>query len=451
MLNEYIDECFERNECFNKMMSLINNSNYAEGEKHHIIPRAYFRNKGMKIIDEDNLVVLPRKKHVLIHFYIYKCCKEIIKREMGYSIKVMLKENLLSEEATEEDILKLKSDVMKNFLKKHCKKVVCLDNATVYNSIKETAEITGVNKGDIADICNHKAYSSHGLHFEWATKDSYTLEECKPLIRVYKQRTTKVKCLDTGKIYESISEAVKDTCVPRTKIISCCKGHQKSAYGTHWEYASEPQNIDAAPKQVICLETREVFPSVKECSRRIECDGRTLQRVLGTAKVVNGKHYDYYDSNKSYTDLNIQQLYEKKKVEKKHNNKRKIICLELLKTFNTIEEANDFFKVRKSRISECIRGVRKTAMNMHFEYFQTDIDYTVYAPKRIKELEGRNKPVKCLETGKIYISYREAAKGENASRASINNSINENRQVNGKTWKLATFEEWFYSTFKRVA
>lgn len=445
IIEKFIDDCFERNEYFDKMIELINSSEEGE-ELHHIIPRSYFRNKGLEIIDEGNLISLPYEKHILIHYYVYKCCKPIIKPDMTYAADLMLRRHGYSLNGISEE--EIKSLKVERGTIQH-KKVVCLDTAVVYPSRKEASKTTGVSEANITEICNHNYYSSHGLHFEWATKDSYTIEECKPMIRVYHRPTTRVRNLDTGKEYNSIAEAALDMKVPRGKIVACCLGDQKSVYGTHWEYIDGPRE-SRKKRKIICLETNQVFESIKECARVNNLDERTLQRNLGTRRVTKGFHYDYYEEGKTYTVLDIEKLYEVERIKKKHNNKRKIICLELLKTFESIEEANEYFGVEKSKISECIRGVRKTALNMHFEYFQTDVDYVTYVPKRIEELGGRNTFIKCLETNQVFSSLREAARETNTSRESINISLKESRPINGKTWKLATFEEWFRTVYPKL-
>ena len=118
-----------------------------------------------------------------------------------------------------------------------------------------------------------------------------------------------------------------------------------------------------------------------------------------------------------------------------------------------LEEAKKYFYsifgLSGEQITECLRGNRKTSMNMHFEYFQTDIDYPSYAPKRIKELGGRNDFVKCLESGIIYSSRRNAEKGEGVFREQIRKSLERKATFAGKTWVMSSFNEWFEQEMKK--
>ena len=51
-----------------------------------------------------------------------------------------------------------------------------------------------------------------------------------------KTRTTKVKCVETGVIYESLTKAANETCVNFANISNACRGRRKTAGGYHWEY-----------------------------------------------------------------------------------------------------------------------------------------------------------------------------------------------------------------------
>ena len=44
---------------------------------------------------------------------------------------------------------------------------------------------------------------------------------------------------DEGEIYESISEAAKQTGTQRSNISKCCNGERKTAGGLEWQYIKE--------------------------------------------------------------------------------------------------------------------------------------------------------------------------------------------------------------------
>lgn len=46
----------------------------------------------------------------------------------------------------------------------------------------------------------------------------------------------KVRCMETGKIYDSIVKASQATGISTTSISGCCRGEREAVKGYHWEY-----------------------------------------------------------------------------------------------------------------------------------------------------------------------------------------------------------------------
>lgn len=49
----------------------------------------------------------------------------------------------------------------------------------------------------------------------------------------------KVICIETGKIYDSLTQASKEEHVNMGKLVEVCKHHRKTTGGLHWEYLEE--------------------------------------------------------------------------------------------------------------------------------------------------------------------------------------------------------------------
>lgn len=60
-------------------------------------------------------------------------------------------------------------------------------------------------------------------------------EEHKRKIR----RSKKVICLETGQVFNTIKEASEWCNTGKANVCSCCKGRNKTAGGYHWEYIEE--------------------------------------------------------------------------------------------------------------------------------------------------------------------------------------------------------------------
>lgn len=76
---------------------------------------------------------------------------------------------------------------------------------------------------------NHKNYNRGNNRLE-------NLEYLKHKNNIIYSKAKKVKCIETGIIYESTNEASRQTGLAQASICNCCNGKRKSCGGLHWEY-----------------------------------------------------------------------------------------------------------------------------------------------------------------------------------------------------------------------
>lgn len=97
---------FIDNEYLDKYIYLINNYNKQytkfETQRHHIIPRAYFKHNKIKLDNSKaNIVCLTYKDHILAHYYLYKCSKDwfnqCMLRALTYLSNRLIADNSLTE------------------------------------------------------------------------------------------------------------------------------------------------------------------------------------------------------------------------------------------------------------------------------------------------------------------------------------------------------------------
>lgn len=73
-------EVFDYNQHFVAMMNVINvakHNKHVKGHRHHIIPRSWFKWKGIEIDNsKDNLVILSAEEHLKVHKLAVLCAKE---------------------------------------------------------------------------------------------------------------------------------------------------------------------------------------------------------------------------------------------------------------------------------------------------------------------------------------------------------------------------------------
>ena len=95
--SEYWKECFDNSTAsYFKLIDLLLSAIEREIKKesgyelHHIIPRSFFKHKGLKVDDtKNNLIKLTPSEHYMAHYYMSKCANKIIKHSMVYALHLM--------------------------------------------------------------------------------------------------------------------------------------------------------------------------------------------------------------------------------------------------------------------------------------------------------------------------------------------------------------------------
>lgn len=113
------------------------------------------------------------------------------------------------------------------------KPVVCIETGIEYKSIQAAADSVGVLRTTISKAVRGVTETAGGYH--WAYKGFENKVAIKK--RTY-WNEKKVLCIDTGEIYNSVSEAGRVTGIHRKSIANNCNGITKTAGGYAWCYIS---------------------------------------------------------------------------------------------------------------------------------------------------------------------------------------------------------------------
>lgn len=102
-----LPQAFEYNQHFVAMLNIINAArlNPPEvGQKHHIVPRCWFKMNNLPIDNSvDNLVLLSYEDHIKVHKLSILCAATPqLKSKMGFAVKRLLKGNFSGMHHTEE-------------------------------------------------------------------------------------------------------------------------------------------------------------------------------------------------------------------------------------------------------------------------------------------------------------------------------------------------------------
>ena len=181
---------------------------------------------------------------------------------------------------------------------------------------------------------------------------------------------TPVICLETKEIFPTVASAANHYKCSRAIIHACCKGEQFTAAKKHWAFYEEEKeynfekHIHAFSKKIICINTGEIYNSITEASNKINCNHSSISKCV-----------IYYDDNKycSYKGLQYAFYIEGKKyklIEKcgKRNMDccKKVKCVETGIVYNSITEAEE--KSGANQISNTLAGRQKTSGGFHWEF-----------------------------------------------------------------------------------
>lgn len=114
------------------------------------------------------------------------------------------------------------------------KKVIRFPDKKIFNNLMDAATESKCNYSHVRDCCENKRVSTGNYQFLYYEENKNYDDIVLPKIGG-KSAKQKVINIETGIIYESITEAANQTNISKCNIARCCKGERKTAGGYHWE------------------------------------------------------------------------------------------------------------------------------------------------------------------------------------------------------------------------
>ena len=124
--------------------------------------------------------------------------------------------------------IKSQHDNGRGYLKVTLNKHGKVKNVFVHRLVAE-AFIPNPNNYDTVDHVDHNKYNNKVENLRWLSRKENTDDG-----RILQQR--RVKCVETNIIYDSISQASRETGISVGGICGCCKGSFETIKGLHFEY-----------------------------------------------------------------------------------------------------------------------------------------------------------------------------------------------------------------------
>lgn len=236
-----------------------------------------------------------------------------------------------------------------------------------------------------------------------------------------------------------------------TNIINGKKYIGQKKYVNGWkEYLGSGIALNNAVKKY----GKEKFSKeiIEECTTREEANERE-KYWIAYYNAVNNKNYynialggDGGNTTSNYSKEEKFLIYQKANIGKniglKNAFAKSVICLNTMEVFETIESAGKKYNISPTAISKCCKNFPKyksagncpeTGERLTWKFYIKGNSY-IYIP--YKYIKQSNK-VKCITTGEIYNSAKEAAKILNLNAGRIRSCCNGNLKTSGKL-------EWCY-------
>lgn len=175
------------------------------------------------------------------------------------------------------------------------KEVYCFETNTVFNSLVDAGQKTGLDYTAISLACHRKTEKCGGYHWCFL-KDK---EKYIPRKNIHKRP---VYCLETGVTYGSIIEASKQTGILRSSVDKAVRGITNSCGGLHFCYLDEKDSRVFKPdtnlgkkQKIVCVETGIIYESISAASRSVQRNSSSMVVALKNNGRCGGYHWKYLE------------------------------------------------------------------------------------------------------------------------------------------------------------
>ncbi len=252
------------------------------------------------------------------------------------------------------------------------KKVICLQDLKIYNSMSSAAKAYKTTKGAISKIIlGNQTFTKDGYSFEIYNSEKSYIKQ--PLIKEQRHSLKKkIICLQTLEVFDSIHLAALKMNLLDTSVCSVLNNRSKQVKGYSFKYFDSTKTYEKQPllkqrklykkfeiqeRKIICNETGEIFKSIKDASQILKISYNNIFRnVTGEIQKTRlGLSFDFYKASINLTP--------------RQNLGRKIICNETGEVFESIKKAEAYFGLGRKVISQILAGKnKKTRSGLSFKY-----------------------------------------------------------------------------------
>ena len=181
-------------------------------------------------------------------------------------------------------------------------------------------------------------------------------------------------------------------------------GGDKTTSGYKFTKKQRVKLSEAKTRPVYCIEDNKIYYSGYELKQA----GYERYREVcnGNRKTCKNKHFIFLDEL---------EMYKKNQLQLKDGLRKRVICLETKKIYETIDSASKNTKTQASSISMCCYNKLKSTNNLHFQFYNNNFDINkcneiIAKIDKDKWLTPKSTKVLCIETGVVYSCVSKATR-----------------------------------------
>lgn len=178
------------------------------------------------------------------------------------------------------------------------------------------------------------------------------------------KRKRAVVCIETGQIFESLAAAAKWLNISSKLISKAVNGIMAGAGGYHWCYADtyvtndelELKPLRAFKRPVRCVETGQIFPSIKSAAKWANLSSDTIRTALNQPTRTAG-NYHWCDADSEMDETAMTSAKDRLHAVK---------CVETGQVFESLHAAAKWAEISRVRIKITLNKQKHTAGGYHW-------------------------------------------------------------------------------------